>query len=98
MLFPIIHDKKYFVQLLGGRKVREFTVRFRSLRDVQDFVALASKQEVRLFVGGDRFQVNATSFMGLFALNCRKPLKVTVDCTEEELARLMNTFDRFLVT
>lgn len=78
--------------------MREFTVRFRSLRDVQDFVALASRQTVKLRVGGDRFQVNATSFMGIFALNCRKPLRVSVDCTEEELAQLMVTFDRFLVT
>jgi hypothetical protein len=77
--------------------VREFTVRFRSLRDVQDFVALASKQKVKLLVGGDWFQVNATSFMGIFALNCRKPLRVSVDCTEEELDRIMVTFDRFLV-
>ncbi len=71
-------------------------VQFRSLRDVQDFVALASKQTVTLHVGGDRFQVNATSFMGLFALNCRKPLKVTVDCSEEEFSQLLITFQRFL--
>ena len=77
--------------------MREFVVQFRSLRDIQDFVALASAQTVKLHVGSDRFQVNATSFMGMFALNCRKPLKVTVDCTEEAFAELMNTFDRFLV-
>ena len=71
-------------------------VQFRSLRDVQDFVALASKQTLKLYVGGDRFQVNATSFMGLFALNCRKPLKVTVECSEEEFARLLDTFSQFL--
>jgi phosphotransferase system HPr-like phosphotransfer protein len=71
-------------------------VQFRSLRDVQDFVALASKQTVKLCVGGDRFQVNATSFMALFALNCRKPLKVSVECTEEEFSRLLNTFQQFL--
>ena len=77
--------------------MHQFYVQFRSLRDVQDFVALASKQKLRLIVGSDRFQVNATSFMGIFALNCRKPQKVTVDCTEEELAQLKNTFEPFLV-
>ena len=76
--------------------MRQFMVQFRSLRDVQDFVALASGQTVKLYVGGDRFQVNATSFMGLFALNCRKPLKVTVNCTEEEFSLLLITFQRFL--
>lgn len=78
-------------------KVREFMVHFGSFRDIQDFVALASKQSVKLCVGGDRFQVNATSFMGMFALNCRRPLKVTVSCTDEELETLLVTFDRFLV-
>lgn len=74
----------------------EFYVQFRSLRDVQDFVALASKQKHRLTVGNDRFQVHATSFMGLFALNCRKPQRVSVECTEEEFQTLLVTFDRFL--
>lgn len=78
-------------------KVYEFTVRFRSLRDVQDFVALASKQAVKLNVGSERFQVNATSFMGMFALNCCKPQRVSVDCSREEFEALLGIFDRFLV-
>ncbi len=77
--------------------MHEFMVQFHALKDVQDFVSLSSKQSVKLFVGNERFQVNATSFMGLFALNCRKPQKVSVDCSEEELAQLLTTFDRFLV-
>ena len=76
--------------------MHEFYVRFRSLRDVLDFVTLASRQNHRLMVGTDNFQINATSFMGLFTLNCRKPQKVTVDCTEEELEQLKITFERFL--
>ena len=76
--------------------MREFMVRFRSFRDIQDFVALASKQHLKLRVGSDRFQINATSFMGMFALNCRKPLRVTVNCSQEELDELLVTFERFL--
>jgi hypothetical protein len=34
--------------------------------------------------------------MGLFALNCRKPLKVSVDCSEEEFSQLLITFQQFL--
>ena len=77
--------------------MKEFHVRFQSFRDVYDFVALASRQKLRLLVGGDRFQVDATSFMGMFALNCRKIQRVCVDCSEEELAALLEIFDRFLV-
>ena len=76
--------------------MREFMVQFRSLQDIQDFVALASSQTAQLYVGGDRFQVNATSFLGLFALNCRKKQRVSVDCSEEELEALKITFQRFL--
>ena len=76
--------------------MHEFYVRFRSLRDVMDFVTLSSKQQLRLIVGSDRFQVNATSFMGIFALNCRKPQKVIVSCTEEEFSRLLDTYERLL--
>ena len=77
--------------------MREFYIQFRSFRDVQDFVTLASGQPLNLRVGGDKFQVNGTSFMGMFALNCRRVQKVTVNCSEEELAALLVTFDRFLV-
>ena len=76
--------------------MHQFHVQFHSLRDVQDFVTLASKQKLRLIVGSDRFHVNATSFMGLFALNCRNPQRVTVSCTEEELQQLLVTFEKFL--
>lgn len=76
--------------------MREFMVQFRSLRDVQEFVALASKQPVKLSVGSDRFRVHATSFMGLFALNCRKPQKVSADCSQEEMDQMLVDFERFL--
>lgn len=76
--------------------MHQFHVQFHSLRDVQDFVMLASKQKYRLEVGSDWFQVNATSFMGIFALNCRKPQRVTVDCSQEEFEALKETFARFL--
>ena len=77
--------------------MHEFHVCFRSLLDILDFVSLASKQNIPLIVGTDRCQVNATSFMGIFALNCRKPQTVTVTCSDAEFADLMTAFDRFLV-
>ena len=76
--------------------MHQFYVQFHSLKDVQEFVALASRQKLRLMVGDDHFQVNATSFMGLFTLDCRNRQRVTVACTEEELQTLLATFERFL--
>lgn len=78
--------------------MQEFYVQFRSLRDVLDFVTLASKQKHRLIVGNDHFQVNANSFMGIFTLNFRKPQRVTVNCEEEEFRQILADFDRFLAT
>ena len=77
--------------------MHQFYVRFTSLQDVQDFVSYASRENQRITVGNNHFQVNATSFMGLLALNCRKPLLVTVSCSEDELQQLKATFQRFLV-
>jgi phosphotransferase system HPr-like phosphotransfer protein len=77
--------------------MHQFYVQFHSLRDVQDFVTLASSQKNRMIVGTDRFHVNATSFMSLFALNCRTPLRVTAYCSEDELEALKVVFARFLV-
>ena len=77
--------------------MHQFTVQFRCLVDVQDFVAIASRLSHKLLVGHERFQVHATSFMGMFALNCRKPLRVTVDCSEEEFRQIRVLFERFLV-
>ena len=77
--------------------MHQFYVRFTSLQDVQDFVSYASRENQRITVGNNHFQVNATSFMGLLALNCRKPLLVTVSCSEEEIHQLKTTFQRFLV-
>ena len=76
--------------------MHQFYVQFKSLRDVMDFVTLASKQKLRLIVGNDRFQVNATSFMSIFALNCRNRQRVTVTCSEEEFNQLLVIFERFL--
>ena len=76
--------------------MQEFTVRFRSLTDIQEFVALAGRQKVNLLVGSERFRVNATSFMGMFALNCKRPQKVMAECTMEELEHLRGIFGKFL--
>ena len=74
----------------------EFMIRFHSFRDIQEFVELCSRQPFVVMVGNDRYQVNATSMMGMFSLNCRKPQKVMVTCTEEEFNQFRQNADRFL--
>lgn len=76
--------------------MKEFHVRFRSLKEVQDFVSFASTLPYKLLVGNDRFQVHATSFMALIALNCRKSQRVVVECSDEEFEALLQQAERFL--
>ena len=76
--------------------MREFTVCFHSFRDIQDFSRLCAAQEFRVLIGSDRYQVNATSLLGMFSLNCRKPQRVTMECTQEQYDRFRRQADRFL--
>ena len=77
--------------------MQEFVVRFRSLRDVQEFVFLCGKQPFSIQVGSDRHHVDATNFMGLFSLNCRNPQKVMMDCTQEQYLQFRQDAGKFLV-
>ena len=77
--------------------MRQFQVKFHSLREVHAFVDLCTKQPFQIMVGNDRHQVNATNFMGLFSLNCRTPLTVMPDCTEEAYDRFRREAEMFLV-
>ena len=76
--------------------MRQFTVKFRSVREIQEFAAIADTLPCKLLVGTDRFQVHATSFMAIFALNCRNPLTVSADCTEAVFENILESFRKFL--
>ena len=77
--------------------MREFNIRVHSLRQVQDFVALAMVQPFEVLVGNDKQQVNGKSFIGMFSLDCRRPVRVRVKCTEEEFGRFRQQVAQFLV-
>ena len=79
----------------GGFFVREFTIRFHSFRDVQDFVNLASAQEFPITVGNDSYSVSASSFMGMFTLDYSNDLKVKANCTDEQWLRFGPETKRF---
>ena len=76
--------------------MREFTVRFCSFQDVQEFVAMATEENFPITVGNESYQVNGTSFMGMFSLDYSKPMKVMLNCTEEEFEGFRRKAARFL--
>ena len=68
--------------------MREFNILIQSFQEVQAFVSLAMVQPFEVLVGNEKQQVNGKSFIGMFSLDHRKPLCVSVKCSEE-------VFDRF---
>lgn len=75
----------------------EFEIRLRSVKDVQDFVALATSRPFRITVRDAHNKINGESFMELFCLNFAQPLRVVADCTEAELELLKRDAQRFLI-
>lgn len=77
--------------------MREFTVRFGSFQDIQEFVELAGMETFPILVGDDSYQVVGTSFMGMFSLDHSRPLQVMMDCGQEEFESFRRKAERFLV-
>lgn len=76
--------------------MREFTVRFYSFQDIQEFVALAGTEPFPILVGDDSYQVSGTSFMGMFSLDHSKPMRVMMDCSQEAFEGFRQKAQRFL--
>ena len=75
----------------------EFEMRLGSVRDVQDFVDIASTRPFAITVRDDHNKISADSFMELFCLDFTRALRVVCDCGEAELEALRQDLDRFVV-
>lgn len=73
----------------------EFTVRLRSVKDVQDFVSLATTMGFPIEVEDSRHRVNGDSFMEMFCLDCTSPLTVSAQCSEEQFLAFQKAAERF---
>ena len=74
----------------------EFAIRLKSVRDVQDFVAIATTRPFLITVRDEHNKIKADSFMELFCLNFSHPLRVVCDCGEAELEALKQDMARFV--
>ncbi len=74
----------------------EFTIQIRSVQQVLEFVALATARAFRVTVSDGRHQVNGKSFLEMVCLNAKQPLKVTVDCGQEEFQQFQKDAEAFL--
>ena len=67
--------------------MKEITVEFNSVQDVQRFVELATQQPFSIELGNACHKVNGKSFMEIFSLNLNDPLTAWMDCSDEEFLR-----------
>lgn len=77
--------------------MREFEIQLRSVKDVQDFVSIATSRPYTVTIRDERNKINGKSFMEMFCLDFSRPLRVICDCGDEELEGLRAETDRFLV-
>ena len=76
--------------------MRHFHINISSFRQIQDFVALAMVQPFEVLVGNEKQQINGKSFIGMFSLDYKHPLQVSVKCSEEEFLRFRQDAAQFL--
>lgn len=76
--------------------MREFTVKLRSVKDVQDFVGLATNMGFPIEVEDGHHCVNGCSFMEMFCLDCTRPLTVKARCDDSQFESFRGAAARFL--
>ena len=73
----------------------EFEIVLRSVQDVQEFVALATKRSFAVQISDGRHRVNGKSFMEMFCLDFSAPITARLDCSQEEFDRFRQDAARF---
>lgn len=76
--------------------MREFTIRLRSVQEVQEFVDLATTKPFQIYVCDDSRRVNGKSFMEMFCLNFSNRLTVQSEGYDWEVDQLLRDVGRFL--
>ena len=76
--------------------MRQFNIVIHSFQEVQAFVSLAMVQPFEVLVGNDHHKINGKNFMGMFTLDFRGPLQVSMQCTDEEYTRFRKQAAAFL--
>ena len=72
-------------------------IKLESVKDVQDFVSIATACSHPVAVDCGGFQVNGKSFMEMFCIDLRKQLTVTVDCGNDPCPDFCRAAARFQI-
>ena len=69
--------------------MREIEIQIKSVSDVLTFVNIATSRSFDIRVGNEKHRVNGKSFLEMFCLNFKRPLKAFMNCTEEEYQQFL---------
>ena len=73
-----------------GVFVHQFDIVMRSFQQVQNFVKLAMNKPFDIMVGNEHQNINGKDIMGMFSLDYRFPLKVSVTCSKTEFEAFLD--------
>ena len=71
--------------------MREKRVKFRNSEDVENFVNAAGQCDFDIDISYNRYIVDAKSFLGVYGLDLRRPLKVSYDGYNSEFENLLQS-------
>ena len=77
--------------------MEDFEIHLRSVQQVLTFVGIATSRDFPVYVTGKHHRVNGKSFMEMFSLNLRRPVTVSLQCTQEEYDAFLRDAEPFLV-
>ena len=75
-------------------KGKDFVIRLGSVRDVEEFVKLATAQPFPVYLNDGSHRINGKSFMEMFCLTLTRPLRVTAECTRAEFEAFRSTVEK----
>ena len=76
--------------------MQEFRIRIRSFEEIKEFIRLSTSQPFTVYVGNQRQNANATSYMGLASLDLSRELLVSSECSDSDFQEFRRQSARFL--
>ena len=74
---------------------KDFMIRLGSVRDVEEFVNLSTAQLYSIYLDDGAHRVNGKSFMEMFCLVLTRPLRVSLECSEEQARHFFDQTMRY---